>query len=124
MRQRAAVGVAADDRLGARLGGDAQTLERVVPVIVESVEEVLGVVNDALAAADEERDRLGDHPQVLLAVDLDDLLQVQRPGLANERADRCEAVGEHAERWVLGGGHVAAACHSKRGNRGVAEALA
>ena len=53
--------------------------ERVRGVVGEPVEEVLGVVDHALALADEERDRLGDHPQVLLAVDLHDLLEVKAP---------------------------------------------
>ena len=69
--------------------------ERVVAVVGVAVEEVLGVVDHALARADEEGDRFGDHPQVLVAIDLDDLVEVQRPGLAHERADRGEAVSEH-----------------------------
>src|SRR5580692_8686873 len=48
-----------------------------------AAEEVLGVVDDALAGADEEGDRLLDHAQVLVAVDLDDLLEMQHPGLAD-----------------------------------------
>ena len=42
-RQRAAVGVAQHDPLGARLGGGAQAVERVAGVEREAVEEVLGV---------------------------------------------------------------------------------
>src|ERR1700686_4195769 len=38
------------------------------------VEEVLGVVDHPLAPLAQERDRLGDHAQVLVAVDLDQLL--------------------------------------------------
>ena len=68
--------------------------QRVVAVVAPGVEEVLGVVDDGLALAGEEGDRLGDHAQVLVAVDAHDLLEVQAPGLADERADRREAVGQ------------------------------
>ena len=90
-RQRAAVGVAQHDPLGARVGGGAQAVQRVAGVEREAVEEVLGVEQHALARADEEGDRLGDHREVLLARDAHDLLDVQHRGLADERADRREA---------------------------------
>ena len=50
-RQRAAVGVAQHDALGARVGGGAQAVERVAGVEGEAVEEVLGVEQHALARA-------------------------------------------------------------------------
>jgi hypothetical protein len=52
---------------------------------------VLGVVDDALARRGEERHRLGDHREVLLARDPHDLLEVQPPGLADDGHDRGEA---------------------------------
>ena len=51
-RQRAAVGVAQHEPLGARVGGRAQAVERVAGVEREAVEEVLGVEQHALARAD------------------------------------------------------------------------
>jgi len=48
---------------------------------------VLGVVDHALAAVREEGDRLGDHAQVLLAVDMHDLVEMQGPRLAHQGAD-------------------------------------
>ncbi len=51
-RQRRAVGVAERDVLGARLGRGAQAAQRVVGVVAEGVEEVLGVVDHALALRD------------------------------------------------------------------------
>ena len=50
-RQRAAVGVAQHDALGAGAGGHAQALQRVAGVQREAVEEVLGVEQHALARA-------------------------------------------------------------------------
>ena len=102
----------------------AQAVQRVAGVGAPAVEEVLGVVDHALALRDQERDRRSDHVEVLLGRDLDDLLQVQAPGLADQRADRREAVGEHAQRRVLGRPAPAAARHPERGDLRVLEALA
>ena len=77
-RQRAAVGIAQDDPLGAGLRGRAQALQRVARVKGQAVEEVLGVEEHALARGHEECDRLGDHLQVLRARDAQDGLHVQR----------------------------------------------
>ena len=88
------------------------------------VEEVLRVVDDGLALGHEEADRVGDHAQVLVAVDAHDLLEVQAPGLADERADGRERAGEQAERLVVLGGDVAPARHTERGDLRVAESLA
>ena len=102
VRQRGAVGVAQRHALGARLGGGAQARERVGRVVAPAVEEVLGVVDHALALGDEEGDRVGDHRAgSRRASTRDDLLEVQAPGLADERADRREALGQHAQRRVL-----------------------
>ncbi len=124
VRQRTAVGVTAGDGLGARLRGGAQAGERVLAVVDEAVEEVLGVVDDPLACGDEERDRLGDHPQVLGAVDLDHLLQVQAPGLADERAYRREAVGQDLQRGIVLRPHVPPARHAECRDLRVLETLA
>ena len=64
----------------------------VVRVVPPRVEEVLGVVDHALALADEEGDRLGDHPEVLGTVDSDHLLEVQTPRLADQRADSAHRI--------------------------------
>ena len=59
--QRGAVGVAQGHVLGAGLDGGAQAAQRVVGVVGPGVEEVLGVVDHALALAAQERDRVRDH---------------------------------------------------------------
>ena len=79
---------------------------------------MLGVEQHALARADEERDRLGDHLQVLLARDAHDLLDVQHRGLADERAHRRERLREHAQPLVGLGGDVAPARHPERDDLG------
>ena len=122
--QRSAVGVAGHDGLGAGLERRAQAAHRVVGVVGVAVEEVLGVVDHALALPDEEGDGLGDHAQVLVAVDAHDLVEVQPPGLAHQRAHGRERVREHAQRRVGVRGHVAAPGHPEGGDVGVAEGLA
>ena len=123
MRERAAVRVAAGNRVGARLGRRDHAAERVRGVVREPVEEVLGVVDHALALADEERDGLGDHPQVLVAIDLHDLLEVKAPALADDRAHGRARLGEHAQPRIGVGARVAATGHPERRDLRVAERL-
>jgi hypothetical protein len=80
---------------------------------------VLGVVDDALAGAREEGDRVADQREVLLGADPDDLLQVQPPRLADDGADRREAVGEDPQRGIVLGGDVTAAGHAEGDDLGV-----
>ena len=91
-----------------------QAAQRVVAVGRVAVEEVLGVVDDLLALLDAEPHRVADHREVLLARDAHDLVEVQVPGLADERDHRREAVDQHAQRLVVGGAHVLAARHAER----------
>ena len=76
------------DGLGPRLGRRPQAAQRVVGVGGVGVEEVLGVVEDPLALLAQEGHRLGDHAQVLVAVDAQHLLHVQVPGLAHDARRR------------------------------------
>ena len=122
-RQRAAVGVAQHDPLGPRVGRRARAVQRVAGVFGEAVEEVLGVEQHALAVPDQERDGLADHLQVLLARDAHDLLDVQQRGLADERADRGERLGEDPQALVLLRRDLAPARHPERDDLGGLEAL-
>ena len=123
VRERSPVGVAAGHGLRSRLGRDHQALERIPRVVGIAVEEVLGVVDDALASCDEERDRIGDHAQVLLAIDPDHLLEVQGPRLTDEHDDRGEAPGQDPQSRVLLGTGVPPAGHPEGRDVGVLEAL-
>jgi hypothetical protein len=82
---------------------------------------VLGVVDDALAGPGAVPDRVGDHRQVLVAGDLRDDIEVEGPGLADERDDRREAADEGGEARILGGLPVAAAGHPERSDRRLLE---
>ena len=122
--QRRPVRVAQRHVVGARLSGRPQAAQRVGGVAAVGVEEVLRVVDHVLALGHEEGDRVGDHPQVLLRVHLGHLLEVERPGLADQRADGRERLGQEAQRRVVGGGRVPPAGHPEGCDLGVREALA
>jgi hypothetical protein len=83
----------------------------------------VGSVAPLVSLPHQERDRVLDHAQVLLGVDPGDLLQVQRPGLAHQRADGREAVGQHPQVLVARGLDVAPAGHAEGGDLGVGELL-
>ena len=112
-RQRASVGVTQNDPLGTRLGGGPQAVERITGVEAKAVEEVLGVEQHALAGAQQKRHRVGDHRQVLLARDADDLLDMQHRRLTHERAGRREHLGQDPQALVGLGGDVPAAGHAE-----------
>jgi hypothetical protein len=122
--QRRAVGVAEGDVLGAGLHRGAEAAQGVVGIVPEGVEEVLGVVDHPLVLANEEADGVGDHPQVVLGIDVGDLLEVKRPRLADQRADGREAIGQQAQGRVVGGGRVPATGHPEGRELRVLETLA
>ena len=119
--QAGAVRVAERDVLGAGLRGRLEALEGVARVVAVAVEEVLGVVDHPLARLHQVGDRVADHRQVLLAAHLGDLLEVQAPGLADQRHHRGEARGEQPQRLVLGGLGVAAPGHAEGTDGGLIE---
>jgi hypothetical protein len=57
------------------------------------------------------------------AVDLDDLLEVERPGLTDERADRDGRRRQQDQRRIGAGARVTAARHPEGGDLGLVEAL-
>ena len=116
-RQAAAVGVAESDVLGPSLGGGPHAFERVGGVVAVAVEEVLGVEDRPLALRAQEGDRVGDHRQVLLGRDLDHLVDVQAPALADQTDDGREALDQDAQGGVVLGGDVAAPGHAEGGDR-------
>ena len=91
----------------------------VVGVVLEAVEEMLGVVDHLAAVRRAEGDRVGDHPQVLVERDAEDLVDVQVPALADDRDDRRAGVDQGLHADVVLGGDVAAPGHAEGGDPGV-----
>ena len=104
-RQRAAVGVAQDDRFGAGHVGRAQRRQRVGRVGLVAVEEVLGVVEDLAAVRPKVGYALADHRQVLVQGRLHHAQDVKIPGLAENRDDRRLGVEQHADLRIGFAGH-------------------
>ena len=123
--QRRAVRVAERHVLGAGLGGRPQAAQRVGGVVAVGVEEVLGVVDHALALGHEECHRVGDHPQVLLRVHL---ASPSRGGATRSCRPACRpARSDSASRRSAGSSaaaHVPPAGHPEGRDLGVLEALA
>ena len=94
--ERAAVRVAGNERVRARLGGGPERGDRVLRVRLVAVEEVLGVVDDLAPVVLEEADGVADHGQVLVEGRLERLDHMEVPGLAEQRDDRGVRVEEMA----------------------------
>ena len=82
-----AVGVAEHDKIRAGLLRRLPGRQRVFGIVLVPVEGVLGVVNDELAVVLEKAHRVADHRQVLIGRRAQDFLDVQQPGLAEDRDD-------------------------------------
>ena len=82
---------------------------------------MLRVVDHPFAPLPAEADRVADHGQVLLARGAGHLLEVKRPGLADERADGRERGHQLGQRRVGLGGQVTSARHAEGADLGVLE---
>ena len=93
VRLRAAVRVAEDDPVRARTGRRLEHRERVAAVRARAVEEVLGVDDDLAPVRLQQRDRVGDHREVLVERRVQDVGDVEVPRLGDDR-DRRRPGGE------------------------------
>ena len=109
--QGAAVGIAQDDpgRAGGR--GRLDRPQRVIGVPLETVEEMLGVVNHFGHMRSAKGDRVADHPQVFVERDAQNIVHVQVPALPHDR-DRGRARADQGlHPLIVLGGDVAAPGH-------------
>ena len=84
-------------------------------VVAPGVEEVLGVVDHALALGAGVVDGVDDHRQVLLAGDPGDLLEVQAPTSCRRRCTPARRAGDQvAQRRIVLGREPAPAGHAER----------
>ncbi len=117
------VGVAEDHGLGPRLDRGAEAAKGVIGMGLVRVEEVLGIVDHPLALLPEEGDRLRDHAQVLVAIDAQDLLDVQVPGLTHDARHRRPQPGQRAQHQVVGRRDPAPAGHAEGRHHRFAQVL-
>ena len=101
VRQRAAVGVAQDQALGAGHGRGLEHSQRELGVVLVAVEEVLGVEEHPTPLSHEVLDRVGHHRDALVERRAERLGDVVVPALADD-ADHLGAGGQQVlERLVL-----------------------
>ncbi|CAB4346600.1 unannotated protein [freshwater metagenome] len=82
---------------------------------------MLGVEQHAFAFSNEEGDRLGDHREILVWGNADDLLDVQHRRLSNERHNRRDRSRQYSQSFVLLGRAITAARHAEGNDLGVVE---
>ena len=117
--QGAAVGVAQDDPGRPGGGGRLDRPQRIIRVPLQSVEEMLGVVDDFGRLRGAKGDRVADHPQVLVERDTENIMHVQVPALAHD-GDRGRARADQGlHPLIVLGGDVAAPGHAEGGDLGV-----
>ena len=123
VRQRAAIGVAQDDPARAGLVRRAGAGERVGPIGLVAVEEMLAIDDDLAAAGERRRDRVADAVEVLLRRRLERDADVVAGGLGDE-ADRIGiGVEQRRDAGVVRGRPAGALRHAEGGELRVLRAL-
>ena len=117
--QPAAVRVAQDDSLCAGTRGGGQHLERVRRIGGISIEEVLGVEDDAAAVRAQVRHAVCDQAQVLVERRAQHLAHVQGRALAEDGAHRRAGLEQRRDAGVVLDRDAGAASGAERGQAGV-----
>jgi hypothetical protein len=120
-REHAAVGVAQDGGLGAGFEGGRDDAGGVLGVEAVAVEEVLAVEEDAAALADEVRDAVADHRQVLFRRGTQGTLDMAQVGLGHERHGGGLGVEQRADLRVVLRADAGLAGRTERDEDGVLE---
>ena len=98
---RTAVRVAQHHDVGPGILRGLERGQRVLRVILVTVEEMFGVVNDFLAVLLEIADRLADHREVFFGRRADYLAHVQRPRFAHERDHGRVGLHQHVDLRIV-----------------------
>ena len=118
-RQASAVGVAQADDIGPGLLGGLPGGQRVVGLVLEAVEAVLGVVHHGLPVVLEEADRVADHAEVLVGLGAEHLGDMEQPRLAHDGDHRGLGIEQHADLLIVLDRHALAAGEAEAGDAGV-----
>src|SRR5258708_6095063 len=85
-------------------------------VMRETVEAVLGVVDDRLAVVLQEADGVANHRQILIRLGAQDFVDMEQPALADDGHHRRLRLEDLTHQFVLLDGHALAAGHAERGD--------
>ena len=118
-RQASAVGIAQADDIGTGLLGRLPRGQRVLGLILEAVEAVLGIVHHGFSVVFQEADRVADHADVLIGLGPQHLGDVQEPGFAHDGDHRRLGIEKHANLLIVLDGHALAAGEAEAGDASV-----
>ena len=118
LRQGTAIGFAQHNQISTGIAGGLDGLERVLGIFAEAVEKVLGIVQHLATVLLQVGNGVGDHREVFLQGDLEDLGDVQGPGLAHDGDGRRLRIEQHLHLGVFFDLHLATAGHAEGGDFG------
>ena len=121
VRQRATVGFAKDKTVGPSVRRGFERGHRVFRAVLVAVEKMLGVVNHLFAVCLQKPDTVSDHRQIFFGGRLKHFGYVQKPALAEDRANGRVGLQQRGEAFVLFRLNVRTAGRTERGDFGVFE---
>ena len=121
VRHRPPVGVAEHQGVGATLGRRGKGLERKLRVILVTVEEMLGIVEDLAPLGLQVGDALADHGEVLLVRHAEHLLHLELPAFSENRHHGRLRLQQLGDLGIIGHLDAGAAGASERGELRLAE---
>ena len=121
VREGAAVGVAEHEPACAGLLRSNETRHRIVGIGLVAVEEMLGVEHHLVHAGLRIGERVRDHLEVLVAVDLEGDVDVEVPGLADHADIARLGLQDGGQSGIVGRTAAGAARHAERRELGVLE---
>ena len=114
--QTPAIRLAEHDEIGTRVVRRLHGFQRIRRIFPVAVEKVLGVIEHLAALRLEVTHGVGDHREVFLERDLEDLGDMQRPRLADDRHRGRLRIEEHLHLRIVFDPHLAAARHAECGD--------
>ncbi len=121
VRQSAAICVAQDDDRGAGILSCDQSLQGILSIVTQTVEEVFGVVEHFSACRFAEGHGVGDHLQVLFESGVQHIAHVQVPCLADDSDDRGLRIDQCLHAGVIRRGDALASGHAERRDASMAQ---
>ena len=115
-RQSSAVCVAEHKQVGSGIPRGTECFQGILGVVLVAVEKMFGVVEDFAVVFFKMGHRIGDHRQVLLGSDIENLCDMQQPCLADDCDDRRLRLQKHAHLGIGLNRNAAATGATESGN--------